>query len=121
MGNRSTILELYEAVNGPIQTDPSKRYAESTQTLYKNKNLLFDNEENVKSNIKDIFVEPTIYQKIVRGEHPYLITKQKGFMIGDEVHIIELSTDRRTIYKRVLSIETEDPGLASGFIVLTLA
>lgn len=120
MSNRSTIMKLYEAVNGPVKMDVAKRYAESTQTLYKNKNFLFSDEDS-SSEIKSIVVEPDIYRKIVRGEHNYIITNQTNFLIGDEIHIIEMSLEKRAVYKTIISIETEDPGLKPGYMVLALA
>lgn len=122
MSNRSTILGLYEAMNGPITKDNPQRYAESTQTLYKDKSFTTDIPTAMSSERKDIFVEPDVYRKIVRGEHSYLVVLQDGFRIGEELHLIEMSEDRRTLYKTVVGIEThvDVPGLQAGYMILAL-
>lgn len=122
MSNRSTILGLYEAMNGPITKDNPQRYAESTQTLYKDKSFTTGTPAAMSSERKDIFVEPDVYRKIVRGEHSYLVVLQDGFRIGEELHLIEMSEDRRTLYKTIVGIETyvDVPGLQAGYMILAL-
>lgn len=115
MHRESLIKSLYEAVNGPMDKKSQKRYAESTQTLFKNK--AFETETNA-SEIVDVVVESSIYSKIVKGLHPYLITNKKGLLIGEEIRIVELSSDRTT-YKTILSIEYNDEGLKDGYAVIT--
>lgn len=122
MSNRSTIMGLYEVVHGPVQKDTTKRYSESTQTLYKDKTMS-SAQNNISSDVKDIYLDPEVYAKVVRGEHPYLVTNKHNFRLGEELHLIECSPDRRTIYKTVTGIEThtDEPGLVTGYIILTLA
>lgn len=122
MGNsrRSTILELYESVSGPVAKVDMKRYAESTQTLYKDNVFVADEINETK--IKDIFVDTETYKKIVRNEKPYLVLKKDNFCLSEDIHLIEISPERRTVYKTIVNIETssDEPGLKEEYMILTL-
>lgn len=122
MGNsrRSTILELYESVSGPVAKVDMKRYAESTQTLYKDNVFVADEINETK--IKDVFVDTETYKKIVRNEKPYLVLKKDNFCLSEDIHLIEISPERRTVYKTIVNIETssDEPGLKEEYMILTL-
>lgn len=118
-GNRSTILKLYEAVNGPVSTPSVKKYAETTQTLYKNKNTTLGS-KNAPGE-KEIFVSSEAYQQMLSGARLYATVNRQDFMIGDEIKIYENSTKNRFMYKTILGIETsiDNPGLKPGYIIIS--
>ena len=122
MGNsrRSTILELYESVSGPVAKVNMKRYAESTQTLYKDNVFVADEINETK--VKDVFVDTETYKKIVRNEKPYLVLKKDNFRLSEDIRLIEISPERRTVYKTIVNIETssDEPGLKEEYMILTL-
>lgn len=121
MNKEAAIMGLYEAVNGPIDNKNAKRYADSTQTLYQGKVIESIMGQQVVEKTKDFIVSSAIYKKIVCGEHPYLITNRKDVLIGEEVRIVEEALNGRVAYKTILSVETEDAGLAEGYIALTFS
>lgn len=111
---KSLILGLYEEFNGPVNKGFTKKYSESTQTLYRGKNINND----FSSKIKEITVSQTIFEKIVRGERHFILTKEKGFLLGEEINIVAGNSN---VYKTVLDMITpiEEPALNSSYIILS--
>lgn len=111
------------SATGEDQED--RRFYENTQTLLSDKDLERIKQierQQRKEKRHEIALQMSVYSEIILGKRTFLVTKDKGYILGDTLVLREYDNLRATgnMNVRILSlVEKGIPGISEGYCVLS--